>query len=575
MVADLPRRDRRRQPRRAARGPPRAGRRAGRGPRRRRGRARGGRDRAVRGRRARWSSADRRRPGSAAEAVCDAVGLPLAGELRPEPGPGRRPRPRGRAAACGPRARSRRCPAAPRRRPCGRCRDHATASAPAPRAAGCRPPAGAGRRRRSPTSSSTAPTACGPTAATGPCGCRLDLGGEAAVRALAVRLAAAAGRRLDESRPWVDARLARRRPAARRRAAGRRRAAPTSACGSCGPAGSVSAALEAAGSGAPGVAAAARGAWSRRAPRSSSRVGPVRARRRCWPRCSSLVPARERLVLVEDVGELRPRHPHVVRLEARHANVEGRGEVTLAELTRQALRMRPDRLVVGECRGAEVRDLLAALNTGHAGGCATVHANAAAEVPARLEALGSPPGWRRPRWPRRRRPPSTPSCTCGGRAEPAARRDRGAAPRPRRPAHRRARLDVVGSGRPSPRRPGGWTSWSPGWGWDGGSGVIALSGLPDVSMLPALPALPVPGPARSPGPARAAGRAGGTRPPSRRAGAPPSPVGRPHSVGADRSGRIRPDRRRRRGRARRPRGRRRAGRPAARTDVGARGDGCS
>jgi pilus assembly protein CpaF len=106
----------------------------------------------------------------------------------------------------------------------------------------------------------------------------------------------------------------------------------------------------------------------------------------------SLVPATERLVLVEDVGELRPRHPHVVRLEARHANVEGRGEVTLAELTRQALRMRPDRLVIGECRGPEVRDLLAALNTGHAGGCATVHANAAAEVPARLEALGSTAG---------------------------------------------------------------------------------------------------------------------------------------------------------------------------------------
>ena len=104
------------------------------------------------------------------------------------------------------------------------------------------------------------------------------------------------------------------------------------------------------------------------------------------------MPERERLVLVEDVGELRPRHPHVVRLEARHANVEGRGEVTLAELTRQALRMRPDRLVVGECRGPEVRDLLAALNTGHAGGCATVHANAALEVPARLEALGSTAG---------------------------------------------------------------------------------------------------------------------------------------------------------------------------------------
>jgi pilus assembly protein CpaF len=103
----------------------------------------------------------------------------------------------------------------------------------------------------------------------------------------------------------------------------------------------------------------------------------------------SRVPADERIVLVEDVSELLPRHPHVVRLEARHANVEGRGAVTLEDLVRQALRMRPDRLVVGECRGAEVRDLLAALNTGHAGGCGTVHANAAVDVLARLAALGS------------------------------------------------------------------------------------------------------------------------------------------------------------------------------------------
>jgi pilus assembly protein CpaF len=101
------------------------------------------------------------------------------------------------------------------------------------------------------------------------------------------------------------------------------------------------------------------------------------------------VPATERIVLVEDVGELAPRHDHVVRLEARHPNVEGRGEVGLVDLVRQALRMRPDRLVVGECRGAEVRDLLAALNTGHAGGCGTLHANSAQELPARLEALGS------------------------------------------------------------------------------------------------------------------------------------------------------------------------------------------
>ncbi|MEO5877724.1 MAG: ATPase, T2SS/T4P/T4SS family, partial [Streptosporangiaceae bacterium] len=100
----------------------------------------------------------------------------------------------------------------------------------------------------------------------------------------------------------------------------------------------------------------------------------------------------ERLLLVEDSAELRPDHPHVVRLEARPPNVEGAGGVTLHDLLRQALRMRPDRLVVGEVRGREVVDLLAALNTGHEGGCGTLHANAAADVPARLEALGCAAG---------------------------------------------------------------------------------------------------------------------------------------------------------------------------------------
>ena len=97
----------------------------------------------------------------------------------------------------------------------------------------------------------------------------------------------------------------------------------------------------------------------------------------------------ERIVVVEDVRELDPRHPHVVRLQGRGANVEGVGAVTLVDLVRQALRMRPDRLVVGEVRGAEVRELLAALNTGHEGGMCTLHANGPEEVPARFEALGS------------------------------------------------------------------------------------------------------------------------------------------------------------------------------------------
>lgn len=97
----------------------------------------------------------------------------------------------------------------------------------------------------------------------------------------------------------------------------------------------------------------------------------------------------ERLVLIEDASELNPVHPHVICLESRHGNLEGGGAIDLGELVRQALRMRPDRLVVGECRGAEVRELLTAMNTGHTGGGGTIHANAAAAVPARLTALGA------------------------------------------------------------------------------------------------------------------------------------------------------------------------------------------
>lgn len=101
------------------------------------------------------------------------------------------------------------------------------------------------------------------------------------------------------------------------------------------------------------------------------------------------VPARERVVVIEDARELVTSHPHVVRLVTRAPNVEGAGAVGLRELVRQALRMRPDRLVVGEFRGAEMVELLVALNTGHEGGAATLHANAAADVPARLAALGA------------------------------------------------------------------------------------------------------------------------------------------------------------------------------------------
>ncbi|BDV31366.1 TadA family conjugal transfer-associated ATPase [Microbacterium terricola] len=97
----------------------------------------------------------------------------------------------------------------------------------------------------------------------------------------------------------------------------------------------------------------------------------------------------ERIVTIEDVAELRLDHPHHIRLEARQPNLEGAGAVGMARLVREALRMRPDRLVVGECRGEEVRELLGALNTGHDGGAGTLHANGLHDVAARLEALGA------------------------------------------------------------------------------------------------------------------------------------------------------------------------------------------
>lgn len=100
-------------------------------------------------------------------------------------------------------------------------------------------------------------------------------------------------------------------------------------------------------------------------------------------------PPTDRIIAIEDVAELHVDHPHFVSLEARQPNLEGAGEVGLVRLVREALRMRPDRLVLGECRGAEVRELLSALNTGHDGGAGTLHANSLHDVPARLEALGA------------------------------------------------------------------------------------------------------------------------------------------------------------------------------------------
>ncbi len=98
--------------------------------------------------------------------------------------------------------------------------------------------------------------------------------------------------------------------------------------------------------------------------------------------------ASDRIVVIEDVAEAPIAHPHVVALECRQPNMEGAGGVDLARLVREALRMRPDRLVVGECRGAEISEFLAALNTGHRGGAGTLHANSLVDVASRLEAIG-------------------------------------------------------------------------------------------------------------------------------------------------------------------------------------------
>jgi pilus assembly protein CpaF len=203
---------------------------------------------------------------------------------------------------------------------------------------------------------------------------------------LAQRLAAGCGRRLDDGCPYVDARLA----------DGIRMHAVLPPVATAGPyislrtfhllaftlgdlveAGTISAA----GAGLLAAIVAARLAFVVSGGTGSGKTTLLRT-------LLGIVPHDERIVLVEDAAELRPAHPHVVGLQCRTANVEGTGEVGLRELVRQALRMRPDRLVIGECRGAEVIDLLGALNTGHDGGAGTLHANGAVDVPARLEALG-------------------------------------------------------------------------------------------------------------------------------------------------------------------------------------------
>jgi len=210
---------------------------------------------------------------------------------------------------------------------------------------------------------------------------------EAAVQRLARRLATAASRRLDEAHPYVDARLA---DGTRLHAV----LAPVASSGSClslrvlRPVRHTLDQLTAAGA-LPGICPKllrsiinARLAFLISGGTGSGKTTLLSA-------LLAEVPVTERIVTVEDAEELRPPHPHVVRLVARPPNVEGAGAVDLRDLVRQALRMRPDRIVVGEVRGAEVVDLLAALNTGHDGGAGTVHANTVLDVPARMEALAA------------------------------------------------------------------------------------------------------------------------------------------------------------------------------------------
>ncbi len=205
------------------------------------------------------------------------------------------------------------------------------------------------------------------------------------VRRLAIRLAAAAGRRLDDSQPFVDGRL----PDGTRLHAVLAPVAMPGTCLSLRVPAERSFSLDdlvAAGSMPAQGAELLRRVVAAKVPFLIS-GGTGSGKTTLLAALLAEVPHDERIVLVEDARELTPNHPHCVRMEGRPANAEGTGGITLTDLVRQALRMRPDRVVLGEVRGGEITDLLRALNTGHEGGCATIHANSVADVPARLEAL--------------------------------------------------------------------------------------------------------------------------------------------------------------------------------------------
>lgn len=216
---------------------------------------------------------------------------------------------------------------------------------------------------------------------------QVDLGTDDDVRDLAVRLAAAGGQRLDDASPTVDARL----PDGTRLHAVLAPLCPSGAVVSLRTLRAQAFALDELADAQTVPAGWVPVLEALVAGRASYLVSGATGSGKTTLLASllSVVAPTERIITIEEARELVPAHPHVVSLTARRANVEGTGGVDLADLVRTALRMRPDRIVLGECRGAEVRDVLTALNTGHAGGSATIHANTARDVPARLEALAA------------------------------------------------------------------------------------------------------------------------------------------------------------------------------------------
>ena len=209
---------------------------------------------------------------------------------------------------------------------------------------------------------------------------------DAEVRALAQRLASSVGRRLDEASPFVDARLA---SGVRLHAVLATISLDATLISLRIPSARPFTLADLVGSGSIDEEGAQ---WLRAIVEARLAFlvsgGTGSGKTTILGALLGLVSAGERLVIIEDSAELQADHPHAIRLQARPANLEGAGAITMQSLVRQSLRMRPDRIVVGEVRGAEVVDMLAAYNTGHEGGCGTIHANSAADVPARIEALG-------------------------------------------------------------------------------------------------------------------------------------------------------------------------------------------